>query len=360
LSEHIDHIPSLEMITTIKKLLTRKCKIRVFFIISFIVIIGADSLPNLNSIHTNSPSKSSSSSDSSNILSAAVLHKRRPPKRVRFALKLDSIEESSLPSNREISNSLVLKPNRRVIDPWRQDGPLYGAYVEYLEKQNASTSTDFSIRQIPPPPPPPPPEPGAEPPTYTHTFVIQSKSPEIVIDSITVSTPPLHLPRIIHHTRKTNKHQSPTLDTYVKQQLTLSNSPPRIIDTKKLTNSSNQKPHYASVNAAIKRAELNFPSINGLHSNNKVTRTDNNTYGSKFINDHIQPKKMTEMITRPSPVMNNQINHFSDRSILPNYLKKSRIHTRTPTNDGLNTNTPYFYQNNDNDHLLQPIIHSTR
>jgi hypothetical protein len=69
---------------------------------------------------------------------------------------------------------------------------------------------------------------------------------------------------------------------------------------------------------------------------------------------------MTGTITKPSPTMNNQINHFSDRSILPNYSKKPPIHNRTPANDGLNTNIPYFYQNHDNDHLLQPIIHSNR
>ncbi|CAF4286755.1 unnamed protein product, partial [Rotaria magnacalcarata] len=76
--------------------------------------------------------------------------------------------------------------------PWRQHGPLYGAYVEYLENQGKVTSSEIEFRQIPPPAPPAPPappEPGAQPPTYRHTFVIQSKSPELVIDSITISSP---------------------------------------------------------------------------------------------------------------------------------------------------------------------------
>jgi hypothetical protein len=322
-----------------------------------------ESLPTLDSIRTDSPLKSSFLSDSSDILSAAVLHKRqrRPQKRVRFALKLEPVEEdSSLSSSREVSPSLVSKPNRRIIDPWRQDGPLYGAYVEYLEKHDALTSHGVSMHRSPPPPPPPPPEPGAEAPTYTHTFVIQSKSPEMVIDSITVSTPPLHLPRILHRTRKTNKQQLPVLDSYVKQQLALS-TPPRMMHTKKLTNSSDQKHHYSSVHAGIKRAELNIPPTNGLYTNNKVTRPDN-PVGSKLITDHFQqPKKMTELINKPSPGVNNQINHFSERTILPNYSNKPRIHNRTPrSNDEFNTDTPYFHQIHDNDHLFQPIIHSTR
>lgn len=350
------------MITTLKNQLTRKFEIDrlIFFCLYdtfYIDIIGAESLPTLNSRHTASSVKKSGSPD---ILSAAVLHKRRPEKRVRFALKFESVGEDSLSSSREDSPSLISKSNKRIIDPWRHNGPLYGAYVEYLDKQDALTCNDVScIRRTPPPPPPPPPEPGASPITYTHTFVIQSKSPEIVIDSITVSTPPLHLPRILHRTQKTNKQKLPILDSYAKQQLT-SSTHPRMIHTNKVTNSSNQKPHYASVRAALKRAELNISPTNGLHSNNKITRSEN-SFGSKFFTEHIQTRKMTEIITKPLPGVNNQINHFSERTILPNYSQKSRVHNRTSRpNDELKTPTPYFCQNHDHDRLLQqPVIHST-
>jgi hypothetical protein len=347
------------MITTMKTSLSRKFKNEIsFYSINLMEIIGAESLPNLNTIRTASPLKPSFSPVSSNspdILSAAVLHKRPQQKRVRFALKLESVEEDSVPSSRDISPSFVSKSNRRIIDPWRQDGPLYGSYVEYLDKQDSLTSNEFQTRRTPPSPI----EPGAEPPTYTHTFVIQSKSPEIVINSITVSTPPVHLPRILHQTRKTNKQPLPTLDSNVKQQLTLSTAP-RIIHTKKVTHISNPKPHYTSVHTTLKRTESNLPPTNGLHVNNKLTRSEN-PFGAKLMNDHMQQKKITEVITRPGPGVNNQINHFSERSILPNYSAKPRGHNRSLwTNDEVNTNAPYFFQNPDNDHFPQPIIHSNR
>lgn len=300
------------------------------------------------------------SSESSDILSTTVLHKHRPQKkRVRFAVKLEPVDEDSLSSSRDTSASMVSKSSNRVIDPWRQRSALYGAYVEYLEKQDALISNESRIHPTRPPPPPPAPEPGTEPPTYTHTFVIQSKSPEIVVDSITVSSPSFHLPRIRHQPKRPTKHQSLTFDSYVKQQLTFSSSP-RITHSKRPFNASNAKPHYTPVHAALKRAELALPPTDGLHANNKITRAEN-LFGSKFINDSMQSRKITEVITKPLPGINTQINHFSDRSILPNYSKKSRMHNRIQhPNEELNTNTPYFFQNHGNDHLPRPIIHSNR
>lgn len=323
------------------------------------VIIDVDPLSNLDSIHTSTPSKSSLSTDSSDILSAAVLHKRPRQKRVRFALKLHPVEEDSLPSSRESSPSIVSKSSSRVVEPWRSDGPLYGAYVEYLEKQGAFTGNSSHNRRTPPPRPPPPPEPGAEPPTYTHTFVIQSKSPDVRINSITVSTPSFHLPRIVNQTKKTNKQPLPVLDSFVKQHLTLSTSP-RMIHSKKSTNTTVFKSPYASVQAALKRAELALPPTYGLHANNKATRVDNSS-GLLNNNHHLQSKKMTEIITRPLPGVNNQINHFADQSILPNYPKKARMHNRPPhPNEDFQSNTPYFCQNQENNPLIQPLIHFNR
>lgn len=325
-------------------------------------MIDVDSLPKLDAVHTSPSSKSSTSSDSSEILSGAVLHKRRRPKRVRFALKLQSVEEDSSPSSRENSPSIVSKSSSRVIDPWRSDGPLYGAYVEYLEKQGAFDNQQRQTIRRTPPPRPSPPEPGAEPPTYTHTFVIQSKSPDVVINSITVSTPSFHLPRIVQQTKKTNKNPLPVLDSYVKQQLTLSTSP-RMIHTKKSTNPTVLKNPYASVQAALKRAELNIPPTSGLHANNKVTRVEQSS-NFKLNNQQqqqLQPKKMTEIITRPLPGVNNQINYVSDQSILPNYSKKPRMHNRIPhANEDIKSNTPYFCQNQETNSLIQPIIHFNR
>lgn len=302
--------------------------------------------------------KPSIATDSSDILSAAVLHKRPRQKRVRFALKLKSVEEDSAPSSRESSPSILSKTSSRVIEPWRSDGPLYGAYVEYLEKQGAFNGNSFQNRRTPPPPPPPPPEPGAQPPTYTHTFVIQSKSPDVTINSINVSTPTFHLPRIVNQTKKTNKQPLPVLDSFVKQHLALSTSP-RMVHSKKSPNTPVLKSPYTSVHAALKRAELALPPTYGLHANNKVTRVENSS-GLKFNqnNNHLPTRKMTEIITRPLPGVNNQINHFSEQSILPNYPKKARVHNRpSHSNEDFKSNTPYFCQNQETNPLVQPVIH---
>ncbi len=339
---------------------------------------------------------SNASTESSEILSTAILHKRRPQKRVRFALKLESLEETTLPTSGDVTPSLVPISTRedtspilipisssplilprsnsptllpisnsissmpistnRIIDPWRPNGSLYGTYVEYLEKQDAFASHESLIRRSPLPPLSVP-EPNTEPRTYTHTFVIQSKSPDITIDSITVSSPNFHLPRICHPSKKANKYRSPVFDTYIKQQLTLSTASRILPSPKKLPNI---KPTYASVHAALKRAELSLPPTNGLHANNKITRAEN-LFGSKLIHDPIQSKKMVEIIPKPLPSTNNQINHFSDRTILPNYTKKPRMHNRNQrTNDELNRNAPYFFQDHETDLTFQPIIHSNR
>lgn len=295
------------------------------------------------------------------VLSSAVLHqrrRRRTQKRVRFALKLSPVEEDSRPSSRETPTSVLPQSNKRIIDPWRQGGPLYGTYVEYLQGQDVFTSTDSHNRRTPPKAPPPP-EPGAEAPTYTHTFVIQSKSPEIIVNSITVSTPQFHLPRILSRTKQSPKQSLPILDYYVKQQLNLSTSP-RMIHMKKLSNAPNQKPVIGTIQAALKRAESVLPATPGLHANNRILRSDSLS-PSKTMNEHPQQKKLTEIISKPLPGVNNQINHFSERSILPNYSKKARVFARTQrSNEEFNSNVPYFCQNHGPDQLSQPILHSTR
>jgi hypothetical protein len=244
------------------------------------------------------------------------------------------------------------KLKKKFIDPWPRNRPLYGGYIDYLKKQDTLTSNETQIHHSPSPLLPTSSEP--DPPTYTHTFIIKSNSPTIVIDSITVSTPPLHLPQIIHRRKKSHKQQSLAIDSYVKQQLTLL-TPPRMINRKKLSNSCNLKNHYVSIHPIPKRAELNTPSPNGLHPNNKPTRLDN-SLGSKAVKDHVQTKKMTEIVPKPLPSGTNQINHFSDRRNLPNYLKKARILNRiNRANDELNIIKQSSFTNHYNANLLQPI-----
>ncbi|CAF2339044.1 unnamed protein product [Rotaria sp. Silwood2] len=320
-----------------------------------------DSLPTLDPVHIDKPLKSSFSTVSPNlpdILPTTISHKRQPKKRVRFALKLDPVDEESAPPSREISFSATSQLNKRVIDPWRQHRPLYGAYFEYLEKQDRLPNIENEIRHVPPPVPPPPPEPGTAPPTYTHTFIIQSKSPDLVIDSITISTPPHNLPRIIHRNKKPVEQQLSSIDTLFKQPLKIS-TPPRMTHTRKETNISNQKNHDTLVNTALKRVEVNTPSTNGLQPNNKLIRRDN-LFTSKYINDHVQTKKITEPSTKSLSGANNQVYHFPERPILPNYSRNPAMPNHTHrTYEKSNMKTCHFYENRDNDYLFQPIIHST-
>jgi len=334
--------------------LTGKFQIRLCFSdTDYFKILDADPLSTVDPVRTITPLKSAlstGSSDLSSVLSTAALHKRRPQKRVRFASTLEPEEEDSLPSSREISPSFMSKLKKKFMDPWPQTRPFYGGYIDYSKKQDTLTSNETQIHHSPLLPTSSEPD----PPTYTHTFIIKSNSPTIVIDSITVSTPPLHLPQIIHRSKKSHKQQSLAIDSYVKQQLTLL-TPPRMINRKKLSNSCNLKNHYVSIRPIPKRAELNIPSSNGLHPNNKPTRLDSSS-GSKVVKDHVQTKKMTEIVPKPLPSGTNEINHFSDRSTLPNYLKKARILSRVNrANDELNLNKQSSFPNHDNDNLLQPI-----
>ncbi len=234
-----------------------------------------------------------------------------------------------------------------MIDPWREDGPLYGAYVEYLQTKDNLTPEISETNQSSPS------ELEVESSTYTHTFVIQSKSPEVVIDSITVSTPSRHLPRLVHQaktTKKTNNRKQPSpsvVDSFLKPGVNVS-AAPRHIQSRKIP--VNNKNRLNSTYPIVKRADLTLPSIKTLNSNEKILRTEY-PIETKLVNEYLPSKKLTEIITNPLPGTNNQINSISDNSILLNLPKTSEISCQ----DQINTES-YFFQNHNNDHI-QPIIH---
>lgn len=222
-----------------------------------------------------------------------------------------------------------------MIDPWRENGPLYGAYVEYFDAKDCPTPEISEPIQAS----------AVESSTFTHTFRIQSKSPEISIDSITASTPSRHLPRVIQRTKPTTrmmsrKPLSPVIDPYLKQRVNAS-PPPRQIQSRKIPSNPTTSPN--SIQPIIKRADFSLPSIKTINSNDRVLRTEQ-CLGTKIVNEYFQTKKLTEIITNPLPGTNNQINTITGHSILPN-LTKNQIH-----------NEPYFFQNHISDHF-QPIIH---
>ncbi|CAF2048498.1 unnamed protein product [Rotaria magnacalcarata] len=324
-------------------------------------LISVDSFPISDPIRIEKPLRSSLSTIPTDLperLSTPALHKRSQQKRVRFASKLEFLEEELFTSSREISPSPVLKPNKRVIDPWRQHGPLYGAYVEYLENQGKVTSSEIEFRQIPPPAPPAPPEPGAQPPTYRHTFVIQSKSPELVIDSITISSPQSHLPRIAQRNKKPTRQPIQVIDSYMRQQLQLS-TPPNIVYGRKIANSSIQKYPDPSAQPTLKRTIISMPSVNGIQANNK-TAAHENVFRSKFANDYGSTRRMTRNLPKPLSDTKNEIYHFAEQSILSNYpIKPATPGNSLRRHDKSNIKAPHFFENHANDHLLQPIIHST-
>lgn len=289
------------------------------------------------------------------IASPNALPRNQPKKRVRFALKLDPEEEKAVtPVDEEKTPTFIVHSAKRVVDPWRTNGPLCGQYTEYLEKKENSTPELLDFNR----PGSPVPEPESS--TYTHTFLIQSKIPEIVVDSITVSTPSRHLPRIIQRPKatKTTVRKSPSpvaIDPIIKTRATPI-SPPR-----RLPHSANSR------NPASKRSDPTVPStksptlppiksptlppIKSPNSNERVIRSDQ-PLGTKIVNEYLQAKKLTEIISNPLPSPSpHQISYICGHSILPNLSKTPSTSYQNPT-----TNEPYFFRNHSNDHF-QPIIH---
>ncbi|CAF0729675.1 unnamed protein product [Adineta ricciae] len=278
------------------------------------------------------------------VLSTPALHKRRPPKRVRFALTLEPVEENSVPSSPEISPTILSKRTKQSFEFDTQAKPLYGNYIEYLKarqafKERMSLPTSPSFLETSP-----------EPPTYTHTFVIQSKSPAVFIDSITITTPTIHLPQIVQREKTPSIRTPTTVDPNLKQEVTLS-TPPRLVHTKKLSNATNQRHHYVSIQA-MSRSSAPLPSTTNLP--NKPVRSDNSTR-SKPVKERTSTGKIPGSVMTKSPV-----NALPNRPVLPISLRKPRMPSRLhQSNDEININPKYFFQYHDHDQLLrQPIIHS--
>lgn len=300
-------------------------------------------LPSISPTHSSSPLKSALTTLQPilpGIISPTALPRTQPKKRVRFALKLDSEQEQSItPVDQENTPPIFVNSNKRPGDPWRSNGPLYGAYTEYLDKKENVTP------DIPDTNRPRTPEP--EPSTYTHTFLIQSKIPDIVVDSITVSTPTRHLPRLVQRTKATKttvrKSPSPTaaIDPYFKQRPTAVSSPRRLPQS-----ASNRTP-------SLKRADLALPAIKSPNPSEKFIRSDA-PLGTKIVNEYLQSKKLTEIITNPLPNSStHQISYLCGHTIFPNLSK-----TPSTSYQNQNNNEPFFFQNHKNNHF-QPVIHSS-
>lgn len=301
------------------------------------------------------PLKSALSSASANLPFNAVLHKRRPEKHVRFEVKLESLGEDSSPSSAQMSPSTMVKSSRRIVDPWRQGGHLYDAYCEYLQKRENLSIDETNLCRTSPTSI----EPGIESPTYTHTFVIETKSPDLVVDAITVSTPAQQLPQILQQTSQTNKRKLPTVDSHLKQQLTIT-TPPRIIRTKKLVPPLNQNYSYAAVQAALKRfGSMKSPTVD-VNANSRTNRSVH-LVTSNFINAQIQRTKSNELMRKSLSNGHHQMSQYSDQSNLLTYSRKAQMHTRLPPSSTETTGkTLYFFPQQSEQSFLPPIAYSSR
>ena len=295
-----------------------------------------------------------------NILTTAVVNKRRAKKRVRFALTLESIDEDTLAPDPSRISSARIQSNRRTVDPWREDGLLYGAYVEYLQKQEPST-VDVPSKPRPSRPLLTSPEPEeSDSGTFTTTYVLpMCKSPEPPVEFNSPSAspgPPLHLPRIIERSNGTKrpnqkKTVSPVVHSPTKQRVHL-DIPSRPASSKKVSPPVGTKPPPVTHYSPTKRADFALPSMGTLPSQDKLMQGDR-PFSAKLLHDYFQSKKFTEIITNPLPGVNNQIHPTPERSPLPYLQRKPSSQSSSRT-----TNELYFFQNYRPDNY-SPVMHST-
>ncbi|CAM4743965.1 unnamed protein product [Rotaria magnacalcarata] len=336
---------------------------------------GASPLPGISPMDSSSPIQSNLQTIQSvlpNNFSTTLTEKRQSKKRVRFALKLETVQEDPSLFNNDKSLIGTTKTNQRIIDPWRDGGPLYGAYVEYLDKQGALTSNLAETHR----PTRPLPSPlslnksDVETSTHTNTILGRNKSPEILTESIESGTPPLGLPRILNRTTVTKKNKNnnininnnnnnnnsnnrrpslPAFDPSLKQRVQ-SISPSHNIQSKKISGCVNNKKQSPSIHSTVKRADVTLPSIKDNKSNEKLIRTDYSG-GTKVVNEYCQSQKLTEIISNSLSNTNNQMSNLSEHSVPPNFPKTPR----SPCQNYIN-NESYCSQKN-NHYVLQPIIH---
>ncbi|CAF3093090.1 unnamed protein product [Rotaria socialis] len=333
---------------------------------------GASPLPGLSPVDSSSPIQSVFQTIQSvlpNNLSTSLTEKRQSKKRVRFALKLETVQEDPSLFNNGKSLIGTTKTNKRIIDPWRDGGPLYGAYVEYLDKQGALTSNLPETHRPTRPSPPPLSlnKSDVESSTHTNTILGRNKSPEILTESVESGMPPLGLPHILNRTTATKKNKNinnnnnnnnnsnnrrpslPAFDPSLKQRVQ-SISPSHNIQSKKISGSLNNKKQPPSIHPTVKRADVTLPSIKDNKFNEKLIRTDYSG-GTKVVNEYCQSQKLTEIISNSLSNTNNQIYNLSEHSVPPNFPKTPR----SPCQNYIN-NESYYSQKNNHD-LLQPIIH---
>lgn len=219
----------------------------------------------------------------------------RSKKRVRFASTLESIEETSTV---DVPISIEIKTKKRTIDPWRDEGTLYNAYLEYLERsqttniENSNSNRNFLRQRLPSSND----EIESPSPTFTTTYVLPKSK---MIESVSYPLPPMHLPRIIERTVVSPLKKTSTKKTSpIRQRFQLDGIPPRPQSMKKLSNSSKREDltpplKFASTPRQKKLVDvMNNPLTNASNVTTKKSSTRTNDELFFFTSchaDHIQP-----------------------------------------------------------------------
>lgn len=239
--------------------------------------------------------------------SLATKSKRRTEKRVRFALDLNTIISPS----RE--NSALNKSHQRVVDPWQQVGPLNDAYAEYLRKASPSNLSKTEILRVSPC------ETliNRQSPIYTHTFVVPPE-PKVTAHQF----PQIVQQQQQQQSTKMPRRPLPTIDSYLKQQLTIS-TPPRILPVRKTNTPAESHRPYLSVHTLLKQLETP-PSSSSSDSSGRNVRADA-FFHSKPTTESIQRAKINQLMSKSLSNGFHQMNSLiGERSVLPNYHRKVR------------------------------------
>lgn len=312
------------------KTLEEKSRATLHSLLSLFRCLATDLRPILRTMRSSTPLDTYSTVQSilPDIPRAMSSVKPRPKKRVRFALTLESIREDGIVA---VPMSVEIKTKKRTVDPWRDEGPLYDAYLEYLQNKETAPIETLSMN---PPVRPRPPSPLAHldssSPTYTTTYVLSNqKPPDPLADSISYPLPPMHLPRILERTPSSKKKPVQT-HSPIRQRLQFEHLPHPLSPKKSNASSPVNRTPPCSNYPTAKRDELTPPLRMSAMSNEKSMRTDRSIH-IRTVPDFLQPKKLTD-------VMNNPLPRF------------------TKTSASRNPDELFFFHNSRTDHV-QPIIH---
>ena len=217
----------------------------------------------LKSICTNTVLKTTSQSFLPN---NPLVRKHNTKKRVRFELKLESVQEET--SSVVTKESPRTKPMTPIVHSWHDNKLLRSAYIKALDKPNTPKRILSKAKR--PSRPSLSPLPDEDNPLYSRSFVI---------DLTSATTSSFFLPNISQRRALTPKkflnverqHSATFVDSSVKQRLH-SATPARSVPPRRSMNSIGDRKFFSPI---VKRIDFTLPSINELNPNERLIRIDN-------------------------------------------------------------------------------------